>query len=38
MITVDDYKNPYGTWMVTTEGDCEGRSKSIRKSRCNVRY
>lgn len=26
MITADDYKNPYGTWMVTTEGDCEGRS------------
>lgn len=26
MITVDDYKNPYGTWMVTTEGDCEGGS------------
>lgn len=26
MITVDDYKSPYGTWIVTTEGDCEGRS------------
>lgn len=21
-----NYKNPYGTWKVTTEGDCEGKS------------
>lgn len=26
MITEKDYTNPYGTWEVTTEGDCEGRS------------
>ena len=26
MITAEDYKNPYGIWIVTTEGDCEGRS------------
>lgn len=26
MITEKDYTNPYGTWQVTTEGDCEGRS------------
>ena len=26
MITAEDYKNPYGIWKVTTEGDCEGRS------------
>lgn len=26
MITDKDYTNPYGTWEVTTEGDCEGRS------------
>lgn len=26
MITADDYKNPYGIWKVTTEGDCEGRT------------
>ena len=26
MITSKDYKNPYGLWRVTTEGDCEGRS------------
>lgn len=26
MITIKDYKNPYGLWRVTTEGDCEGRS------------
>ena len=23
---IEDYKNPYGTWKVTTEGDVEGRS------------
>lgn len=26
MFTEKDYTNPYGTWQVTTEGDCEGRS------------
>lgn len=26
MFTEKDYTNPYGSWEVTTEGDCEGRS------------
>lgn len=26
MITEKDYTNSYGTWKVTTEGDCEGKS------------
>lgn len=25
-INADKYKNPYGTWIVTTEGDCEGKT------------
>ena len=25
-VAADKYKNPVGTWQVTTEGDCEGRS------------
>lgn len=25
-MTMQDYLNPYGTWRVTTEGDCEGKS------------
>lgn len=25
-MNIKDYKNPYGIWKVTTEGDCEGRS------------
>lgn len=26
MTNAENYKNPYGTWKVTTEGDCEGRT------------